>query len=141
MRKEQWRREQRQGRAQRHLLVFSALVMTLPLAAYFGSLRWLFGAGQDVYAAALAVVVANVILVGYVVLAFLDDDHDSNSGHELKTRKEKMDVKDQSGSSSPLYALQEDAVAIQNSYRRTKSGHGSDASARELLYVDEDKLD
>ncbi|KAK8845575.1 hypothetical protein IAR55_006290 [Kwoniella newhampshirensis] len=52
------------------LIFFTVLMAVVPIATYFGSLRW---KGSTTYAAISAVLAANVILVGYVVVAFRED--------------------------------------------------------------------
>lgn len=121
---------QRQRRANRNLLVFSALILLLPLGIYFASLWGYFGPGREVWAALCAVIAANVVLVGYVAVAMVEPDemphHHGNeaSNHPSPTK-----------SSSPLYPIQEDVVALQN-YSKHRG------SEREVLYMDDDrKLD
>lgn len=56
------------------LLFFSAAMLILPLSAYYLSLEYLFGGYKTSYAAITAAITANLVVVGYVVVAFLEDD-------------------------------------------------------------------
>lgn len=56
------------------LLFFSAAMLILPLSAYYLSLEYLFGGYKTSYAAITAAVTANLVVVAYVVVAFLEDD-------------------------------------------------------------------
>lgn len=55
-----------------------------PLTAYYFSRDRLFG-GNPTYAGGLAALVANVVLLAYVVAAFMEDQGD---GTNTKTKKE-----------------------------------------------------
>lgn len=55
------------------LVFFALLILIAPLATYFGSLKYYFD-GQNTTAAAIAAaVVVNLVLVAYIVVAFLED--------------------------------------------------------------------
>ncbi|BFZ55892.1 vacuolar ATPase assembly integral membrane protein vma21 [Savitreella phatthalungensis] len=56
------------------LLLFSLAMLVLPLSAYYLSLEYLFQGYKTTHAAITAAVVANLVLVGYVIAAFLEDD-------------------------------------------------------------------
>ncbi|CCG80745.1 Vacuolar ATPase assembly integral membrane protein VMA21 [Taphrina deformans PYCC 5710] len=56
------------------LLFFSAAMVVLPLSAYYLSLEYLFSGYKTTYAAITAAVTANLVVAGYVVVAFLEDD-------------------------------------------------------------------
>ncbi|KAM0724234.1 hypothetical protein Q7P37_000116 [Cladosporium fusiforme] len=54
------------------LLAFTFAMITLPIGSYFLSVNAIFG-GNSTYAGATAAVVANIVLLSYVVVAFNDD--------------------------------------------------------------------
>ncbi|KDN40779.1 hypothetical protein K437DRAFT_227137 [Tilletiaria anomala UBC 951] len=81
--------------------VFSAALFAAPLAAYYGAKDRYFG-GNSTYAGGLAAIIANVILIAYVVMAFLEDDGSGSNdakktagdkktevGHEKETKKDR----------------------------------------------------
>ncbi|KAF2750734.1 hypothetical protein M011DRAFT_464555 [Sporormia fimetaria CBS 119925] len=47
-------------------------MVTLPLGTYFFTVRWVFP-GRTTPAGALAALMANVVLISYVIMAFKDD--------------------------------------------------------------------
>ncbi|KAI9326875.1 hypothetical protein BDR26DRAFT_826614 [Obelidium mucronatum] len=55
------------------LAFFTILIFTLPIGVYFGTIDNLFG-GESLYSAICAVVAANVVLIAYVIVAFMEDD-------------------------------------------------------------------
>ncbi|KAF2858795.1 hypothetical protein K470DRAFT_200019, partial [Piedraia hortae CBS 480.64] len=55
------------------LLGFSLAMVTLPIASYFLTVNSLFQAGNSTWAGALAAVMANVVLVAYIVVAFREN--------------------------------------------------------------------
>lgn len=117
---------QRQARANRNLLLFSSLILLLPLGIYFASLWGYFGPGKEVWAALCAVIAANVVLVGYVTVAMIEPDEMPS----LPAGKQSTPASPKS--SSPLYPIQEDVVAMQNFVSRGGSGE------REILYMDDE---
>ncbi len=54
------------------LLVFTLAMVTVPLGAYFLSVRTVFE-GNPTFAGGLAALMANVVLIGYIVVAVRDD--------------------------------------------------------------------
>ncbi|KAK0298701.1 vacuolar ATPase assembly integral membrane protein vma21 [Friedmanniomyces endolithicus] len=54
------------------LLFFTFAMITFPISSYFLTVHNLFS-GNTTYAGALAAFVANVVLMGYVIVAFQDD--------------------------------------------------------------------
>ncbi|KAJ3330633.1 vacuolar ATPase assembly integral membrane protein vma21 [Blyttiomyces sp. JEL0837] len=54
------------------LIFFSVLMFSLPIGMYFYTLNNVFD-GNTTYSAISAVVVANMVLIAYVVMAFLED--------------------------------------------------------------------
>ncbi|OWZ33645.1 hypothetical protein C347_02284 [Cryptococcus neoformans AD2-60a] len=54
------------------LVLFALLMAVVPIATYFGTLNYLWD-GSTTFAAISAIAAANLILVGYVVVAFRED--------------------------------------------------------------------
>ncbi|KAF2831328.1 hypothetical protein CC86DRAFT_137925 [Ophiobolus disseminans] len=54
------------------LMSFTFAMITLPISTYFFSVSFVFR-GNATYAGALAALMANVVLIAYVVMAFKDD--------------------------------------------------------------------
>ncbi|GAB7334207.1 hypothetical protein MBLNU13_g06263t2 [Cladosporium sp. NU13] len=54
------------------LLAFTFAMITFPIGSYFLSVNTIFG-GNSTYAGATAAIVANIVLLSYVVVAFNDD--------------------------------------------------------------------
>ncbi|KAM0709140.1 hypothetical protein Q7P35_003176 [Cladosporium inversicolor] len=54
------------------LLAFTFAMITFPIGSYFLSVNMIFG-GNSTYAGATAAIVANIVLLSYVVVAFNDD--------------------------------------------------------------------
>ncbi|EME43954.1 hypothetical protein DOTSEDRAFT_130630 [Dothistroma septosporum NZE10] len=54
------------------LLAFTFAMITFPISSYFLSVRYLFR-GNSTYAGGFAALIANVVLIAYVVVAFADD--------------------------------------------------------------------
>lgn len=69
------------------LISFSAAMLILPLSAYYLSLEYLFQGYKTNYAAITAAIVANLVVVGYVVVAFMEDDSDTT---DAKIEKKKQ---------------------------------------------------
>ncbi|KAJ4359347.1 vacuolar ATPase assembly integral membrane protein vma21 [Ascochyta clinopodiicola] len=54
------------------LMSFTFAMITLPIGTYFFTNAYVFK-GNATYAGGLAALMANVVLIGYVVMAFMDD--------------------------------------------------------------------
>ncbi|KAH5414393.1 ATPase assembly protein VMA21 [Parastagonospora nodorum] len=54
------------------LMSFTFAMITLPIGTYFFTVNYVFG-GNATYAGALAAIMANVVLIAYVIMAFKDD--------------------------------------------------------------------
>ncbi|KAK3107964.1 vacuolar ATPase assembly integral membrane protein vma21 [Teratosphaeriaceae sp. CCFEE 6253] len=69
------------------LLAFTFAMVTLPIGSYFMSLNMLFG-GNSTYAGGFAAFMANVVLIGYVIVAFQDDKTEQaiDAANEKKSR-------------------------------------------------------
>ncbi|KAK4565476.1 vacuolar ATPase assembly integral membrane protein vma21 [Recurvomyces mirabilis] len=67
------------------LLGFTLAMITLPLGSYFASVNLLFS-GNATYAGALAAIMANVVLIGYIIVAFQDDktEREMDAANEKK---------------------------------------------------------
>ncbi|EGP87559.1 unnamed protein product [Zymoseptoria tritici ST99CH_3D1] len=68
------------------LLGFTFAMVTFPIASYFLSVNMLFR-GNSTYAGGLAAIVANVVLLGYIVVAFNDDKSDREEASKKETKK------------------------------------------------------
>ncbi|ORY80362.1 hypothetical protein BCR37DRAFT_381031 [Protomyces lactucae-debilis] len=66
------------------LLFFSAAMVLLPLSSYYLSLNYVFSGYKTTYAAIVAAIMANVVLVGYLIVAFLEDDGEGIEKGQLK---------------------------------------------------------
>ncbi|KAH7123704.1 vacuolar ATPase assembly integral membrane protein VMA21 [Dendryphion nanum] len=66
------------------LLGFTFAMVTLPLSTYFFIVNYVF-IGNSTFAGALAAVMANVVLIGYVIVAMKEDQQE----REEEERKEK----------------------------------------------------
>jgi vacuolar ATPase assembly integral membrane protein VMA21 len=67
------------------LLIFTLAMVTVPLGAYFLSVRTVFQ-GNPTFAGGLAALMANVVLMGYIFVAVKDDqaerEEDASGGKE-----------------------------------------------------------
>ncbi|KAJ8107059.1 hypothetical protein OPT61_g9123 [Boeremia exigua] len=54
------------------LMGFTFAMVTLPIGTYFFTNAYVFK-GNATYAGGLAALMANVVLIGYVIMAFMDD--------------------------------------------------------------------
>jgi vacuolar ATPase assembly integral membrane protein VMA21 len=64
--------------------IFSVAMFAAPITAYYVARDRLFG-GNATYSGGLAAFVANVVLIGYVVAAFMEDQGESPSNKKTKT--------------------------------------------------------
>lgn len=60
------------GNVIRKLLIFSMLLLTVPLAVYFGSIKYVF-VGSTASSAIAAAISANLVLAMYVYVAWIED--------------------------------------------------------------------
>ncbi|KAL6711844.1 vacuolar ATPase assembly integral membrane protein vma21 [Coniothyrium glycines] len=67
------------------LMGFTFAMIVLPISTYFFSVNFVFG-GNATYAGGLAALMANVVLIAYVVMAFKDDQEEMREEAE-KSRK------------------------------------------------------
>jgi len=67
------------------LLGFTLAMIVGPIGTYFLTLNNVFG-GNSTYAGATAAIMANVVLVGYVIVAFMEDQSESIEAAEKEKR-------------------------------------------------------
>ncbi|KAH8675572.1 vacuolar ATPase assembly integral membrane protein VMA21 [Xylariales sp. PMI_506] len=66
------------------LLAFTFAMIIIPIGSYFATVHTIFK-GNSTYAGALAALMANVVLVGYVIVAYTEDQ--SEQQDEKKDKK------------------------------------------------------
>ncbi|PQE20848.1 vacuolar atpase assembly integral membrane vma21 protein [Rutstroemia sp. NJR-2017a WRK4] len=69
------------------LLGFTFAMIVVPIGSYFVTLDTLFK-GNSTYAGALAAVMANVVLIGYVVVAMNEDQSEAIEAAEKDSKKD-----------------------------------------------------
>ncbi|KAI0137061.1 VMA21-like domain-containing protein [Xylariales sp. AK1849] len=70
------------------LLAFTLAMVVVPIGSYFATVHTLFK-GNSTYAGALAAIMANVVLIGYVIVAYTEDQSeqlDEQKKESLKSR-------------------------------------------------------
>ncbi|KAF2764768.1 hypothetical protein EJ03DRAFT_281423 [Teratosphaeria nubilosa] len=69
------------------LLGFTFAMITFPIGSYFLAVNTIFN-GNATYAGGLAAIVANVVLIGYCIVAFQDDksEREANEAERKKSR-------------------------------------------------------
>ncbi|KAI0523783.1 hypothetical protein F5B22DRAFT_417073 [Xylaria bambusicola] len=75
------------------LLAFTLAMIVIPIGSYFVTVNTIFR-GNSTYAGALAAILANVVLVGYVVVAMNEDQSDvleAEKKQKLKARQGKAE--------------------------------------------------
>ncbi|KAK5630005.1 hypothetical protein RRF57_005720 [Xylaria bambusicola] len=75
------------------LLAFTLAMIVIPIGSYFLTVNTIFR-GNSTYAGALAAILANVVLVGYVVVAMNEDQSDileAEKKQKLKARQGKAE--------------------------------------------------
>ncbi|KAF1944078.1 hypothetical protein EJ02DRAFT_399061 [Clathrospora elynae] len=68
------------------LMSFTFAMITLPISTYFFAVAFVFK-GNATYAGALAALMANVVLMAYVVMAFKDDQEEMREEAEDAKKK------------------------------------------------------
>ncbi|KAI1476644.1 hypothetical protein K445DRAFT_319158 [Daldinia sp. EC12] len=69
------------------LLAFTFAMVIIPIGSYFLTVNTLFK-GNSTYAGALAAIMANVVLVGYVVVAMNEDQSDQLAAKKKAGKKD-----------------------------------------------------
>lgn len=67
------------------LTIFSLSLGIVPLASYFGSLKYIWN-GNSTFAAITAVAAANVVLVAYIVSSLMEDKATPDASESKKDR-------------------------------------------------------
>ncbi|KAJ9641152.1 vacuolar ATPase assembly integral membrane protein vma21 [Knufia peltigerae] len=66
------------------LLFFTAAMVCVPIGSYFLTLHTIFG-GKAVWAGALAAIMANVVLIAYIIMAMREDQSEkAEAGNKRK---------------------------------------------------------
>jgi len=73
------------------LLGFTLAMIVGPIGTYFLTLDTLYG-GNSTYAGATAAIMANVVLVGYVIVAFMEDQSEAIETAEKEKRDSKKSL-------------------------------------------------
>ncbi|KAF3040145.1 vacuolar ATPase assembly integral membrane protein vma21 [Didymella heteroderae] len=68
------------------LMSFTFAMITLPIGTYFFTNAYVFN-GNATYAGGLAALMANVVLIGYVIMAFMDDQKEQAEEAEKDKKK------------------------------------------------------
>ncbi|KAI0107615.1 hypothetical protein GGR51DRAFT_516205 [Nemania sp. FL0031] len=68
------------------LLAFTLAMIVIPIGSYFLTVNTIFR-GNSTYAGALAAILANVVLVGYVVVAMNEDQTDQLEAEKKKQKQ------------------------------------------------------
>ncbi|KAI3323369.1 hypothetical protein HD806DRAFT_535198 [Xylariaceae sp. AK1471] len=71
------------------LLAFTFAMVVIPIGSYFLTVNTIFR-GNSTYAGALAAILANVVLVGYVIVAMNEDQSDQLEAERKKQKKERQ---------------------------------------------------
>ncbi|RYP45100.1 hypothetical protein DL769_011481 [Monosporascus sp. CRB-8-3] len=69
------------------LLAFTFAMVVVPIGSYFVTVNTVFG-GNSTYAGGLAAIMANVVLVGYIIVAMNEDQSDQLAA-KRETKKER----------------------------------------------------
>ncbi|KAK4185980.1 VMA21-like domain-containing protein [Podospora australis] len=67
------------------LLAFTLAMIVVPIGSYFATVDTLFK-GNSTYAGALAAIMANAVLIGYIVVAMAEDQSDQLEGGSGKPK-------------------------------------------------------
>ncbi|KAI1335906.1 hypothetical protein F5Y15DRAFT_408831 [Xylariaceae sp. FL0016] len=70
------------------LLAFTFAMIVIPIGSYFATVHTIFK-GNSTYAGALAAIMANVVLIGYVIVAMNEDQSD-----QLEEKKKQQGKKE-----------------------------------------------
>ncbi|KAK4659371.1 vacuolar ATPase assembly integral membrane protein vma21 [Podospora pseudocomata] len=72
------------------LLAFTLAMMVVPIGSYFATVNTLFK-GNSTYAGGLAAIMANVVLIGYVLVAMAEDQSDRLEEEKKQKQEGKKD--------------------------------------------------
>ncbi|KXX82849.1 Vacuolar ATPase assembly integral membrane protein VMA21 [Madurella mycetomatis] len=72
------------------LLAFTLAMIVVPIGSYFITVDMLFN-GNATYAGALAAIMANVVLIGYIFVAMAEDQSDQQQGGGATSTEGKKD--------------------------------------------------
>ncbi|KAK4175108.1 hypothetical protein QBC36DRAFT_216893 [Triangularia setosa] len=72
------------------LLAFTFAMMIVPIGSYFATVNTLFK-GNSTYAGGLAAIMANVVLIGYVLVAMAEDQSDRLEEEKKQKQEGKKD--------------------------------------------------
>lgn len=76
------------------LLAFTAAMVVVPIGSYFVTVNTIFR-GNTTYAGGFAALMANVVLIGYVLVAWMEDQEDQNAkgvvGTGVRAAEQKKD--------------------------------------------------
>jgi len=73
------------------LLGFTLAMVVAPIGSYFLTVDTIFR-GNSTYAGALAAIMANVVLIGYVIVAFQEDQSDALEAAEKEKKESKKGI-------------------------------------------------
>ncbi|KAI8815809.1 uncharacterized protein EV422DRAFT_572400 [Fimicolochytrium jonesii] len=105
------------------LVIFSFLLFFLPLATYFGTLNRLYNGNQN-YSAISAVIVANLVVFAYVVVAFLEDHGDQEADAAMA---KKVDILNEESTAEKIAA--ERAAVGKRAAEKADKGKGEGGKA------------
>lgn len=74
------------------LLAFTAAMVVLPVGSFFVTVNTVFR-GNSTYAGGFAALMANVVLVGYIIVAWMEDTDDQNDKGVIGTGVRGADLK------------------------------------------------
>jgi hypothetical protein len=69
------------------LLAFTLAMIIVPIGSYFLTVNTIFN-GNSSYAGGLAALLANVVLVGYIIVAMTEDQGDQQEGRKKENKKD-----------------------------------------------------
>ncbi|ROV97621.1 hypothetical protein VSDG_04628 [Cytospora chrysosperma] len=69
------------------LLAFTFAMIVMPIGSYFATVNTVFK-GNSTFAGATAAIMANVVLIAYVIVAMREDQSDEN-GQKKETKKDR----------------------------------------------------
>ncbi|KAK0383246.1 hypothetical protein NLU13_9159 [Sarocladium strictum] len=69
------------------LLAFTFAMIVIPIGSYFLTVHSIF-AGNSTYAGALAAVMANVVLIGYIIVAMNEDQSEQLKAGKPESKKD-----------------------------------------------------